>query len=46
VVLPDGMETHGLRCTGRGDVLHAFLRSTWYSVDLDSLSAAAGHGLV
>ncbi|MGC7103132.1 hypothetical protein ACPZ19_51500 [Amycolatopsis lurida] len=42
VVLPDGMEASGLRYTGRGDVLHAFLRSTWYSMDLDMLSAAAG----
>ncbi len=42
VVLPDGMEARGLRYTGRGDVLHAFLRSTWYTTDLDRLSAAAG----
>ncbi|KOX12153.1 hypothetical protein ADK67_47400 [Saccharothrix sp. NRRL B-16348] len=44
VVLPDGMEAHGLRYTGRGDVLHAFLRSTWYTIDLDVLSAAANPG--
>ncbi|MBB5801075.1 hypothetical protein F4560_000843 [Saccharothrix ecbatanensis] len=42
VVLPDGMEASGLRYTARGDVLHAFLRSTWYSMDLDMLSAASG----
>lgn len=42
VVLPDGMEARRLRYTGRGDVLHAFLRSTWYSIDLDGLGAAAG----
>ncbi|MEU4770401.1 hypothetical protein AB0H12_45120 [Actinosynnema sp. NPDC023794] len=44
VVLPDGLEARGLRYTGRGDVLHAFLRSTWYSIDLDMLSSASGHG--
>jgi hypothetical protein len=41
VVLPDGMEAHGLRYFGRGDELHAFARSTWYRMDLESLKAAA-----
>ncbi len=41
VVLPDGMETRGLRYIARGEELHAFIRSTWYHTDLDSLSAAA-----
>jgi hypothetical protein len=41
VVLPDGMETHGIRYTARGGELHAFARSTWYHTDLDSLSTAA-----
>lgn len=44
VVLPDGMEARGLRYTCRGDVLHAFVRSTWYSINLDGLSTAASHG--
>ncbi|MEU4221271.1 hypothetical protein [Actinoplanes sp. NPDC026623] len=42
VVLPDGIEALGLRYTCRGDELHAFTRSAWYRIDLDSLSAAAG----
>jgi hypothetical protein len=41
VVLPDGMETHGLRYIARGGDLHAFDQSTWYHIDLDSLSTAA-----
>jgi hypothetical protein len=41
VVLPDGMETSGLRYTARGGDLHAFIRSIWYHTDLDSLRAAA-----
>lgn len=41
VVLPDGMEVQRLRYTCRGDVLHAFIRSIWYTIDLDDLSAAA-----
>jgi hypothetical protein len=41
VVLPDGMETRGLRYTARDGDLHAFIRSTWYHTDLDSLRAAA-----
>ncbi|MBQ0893120.1 hypothetical protein KBX37_08405 [Micromonospora sp. U56] len=44
VVLPDGMEARGLRYTCRGDVLHAFGRSTWYFINLDGLSTAACHG--
>jgi hypothetical protein len=43
LVLPDGMETHGLRLIGRGDELHAFDRTRWYHLDLDTLSATA-HG--
>ncbi|RLK09526.1 hypothetical protein DER29_6031 [Micromonospora sp. M71_S20] len=46
VVLPDGMETRGLQYITRGGELHAFIRSTWYHTDLDSLStAAAGTGV-
>jgi hypothetical protein len=43
VVLPDGMEAHGVRLFGRGDELYAFDRSRWYHLDLDTLSTAA-HG--
>jgi hypothetical protein len=41
IVLADGMEAHGLRYIARGGELHAFIRSTWYHTDLDSLSTAA-----
>jgi hypothetical protein len=44
VVLPDGMETSGLRYFTRGEGLHAFRRSHWYYTDMDRLSAAAGPG--
>jgi hypothetical protein len=46
LVLPDGMETLGLRYTARGGELHAFGRSIWYHTELDSLTtAAAGAGV-
>ena len=39
VVLPDGIEAHGLRYTCRGADLHAFSKSgVWYRTALDALS--------
>lgn len=43
VVMPDGLETNRLRYTCRGDTLHAFAGSFWYTVDLGGLSVAADH---
>jgi hypothetical protein len=40
VVLPDGMEAQGLRYLCRGDVLHAFRRSTWFTIKLEELRDA------
>ncbi|WP_426512053.1 hypothetical protein ACPPVO_16390 [Dactylosporangium sp. McL0621] len=46
VVLPDGIETNRLRYVTRGGELHAFMRSSWYHIDLEGLSTAAAGGRV
>ncbi|WP_433199817.1 hypothetical protein ACQP00_27670 [Dactylosporangium sp. CS-047395] len=41
IVFPDGLETQRVRYFARADRAHAFVRSTWYTIDLDDLTAAA-----
>ena len=41
IVLPDGMDTRGMRYACRGADLHAFARSFWYRINLEDLRTAA-----